>query len=43
MKCPDCGKDAVEYERSVGKTDHYRCRACGIQICYTDGDNGGEQ
>lgn len=37
MRCPDCGKEAVEYVRTVGNTEHYKCLMCGASICYITG------
>lgn len=34
MKCPACGRDGLEYVRTVGDTEHYRCTRCGAEPCY---------
>jgi len=42
MRCPDCGKDALEYQNTVGGTEHYKCSGCGVVVCYTY-DQGAQQ
>lgn len=34
--CPNCKSDEVFLMGSLGSTEHYRCRACGIDFSFTE-------